>query len=144
MLERAALAWCPIALSATGFLFFLRLRAVYDRDRILVSVFFILWLALIAGGIIIPVSIKGGAIGSTQYCRVIRASKISIFAPIALLCFDTLIFLAISWRLSRIASYGNGGAMGRESTNRIGTMFFGTNLPTFTRSLLVDGQLYYL
>ncbi|KAF5310760.1 hypothetical protein D9619_007645 [Psilocybe cf. subviscida] len=147
VLERAALAWCPIALSATGFLFFLRLRAIYDRDRILVSVFFVLWLTLVGGSILIPVSIKGGEIGSTKYCHKVlprRATRITIFGPIALLSFDTLVFLAISWRLSRVASYRNGGRNGGHSTNRIGAMLFGTNLPTFTRSLLVDGQMYYL
>lgn len=143
VLSRAALAWCPVAVSASGFLFFLRLRAIYNRNRILVSVFFILWLVLLAGGILAPISIKGGAVGSTMYCQDVSETRVSVFPQIAPLCFDTLVFLAISWRLCRIVSYRKGGDVGSQK-GRIDMGFFGTNLPMFTRSLLVDGQIYYL
>lgn len=143
-LERAALAWCPLAVSASGFLFFLRLRAVYNNDRILISVFFVLWLSLLTGGILVPISIKGGAVGSTLYCQDVWVSRISLFGQVAPLCFDTLVFLSISWRLSRIASYSDGGSALGDNTDRIGSVLCGSNLPAFSKSLLVDGQIYYL
>lgn len=78
VLERSALAWCPIAISTSGFLFCLRLRAIYDHDRVLVAAFFMLWLVILTGGILLPLSIKGGAVGSTMYCQDVWVSGLAL------------------------------------------------------------------
>ena len=56
------------------------------------------------------------------------------------LIYDTLVFLAITWRLSR-NSYDPG-----PNTLESGIKFliFGDYLPVFSKALLRDGQAYYL
>jgi hypothetical protein len=59
-------------------------------------------------------------------------------AALCLLVHDTLIFLATSWAF-----------VSRSYTDRsvkaiLKDVFLGKNLPLFTRSILRDGQAYYL
>jgi hypothetical protein len=134
--NRLANAWCPVSVTATGFLFFIRLRAIYNRNRVVIAAFFVLWVGLAVGGIFIIVGVKGGPAGATQYCEDVFVAGYTFYGEVAPLVFDTLVFLAISWRLSRIASI--------DKKANIESMIFGTNLPSFTKSLLQDGQIYYL
>lgn len=140
LFDKVANAWCPVSIACSGFLFFLRLRAIYNRNQIVVAIFFVLWVALLAGGVLVPIGINGGAVGSTQYCEDVSVSSFAFYGEVAPLVFDTLVFVAISWRLSRIASPSSEMGMGES----IYVMLFGRNLPTFTKSLLLDGQVYYL
>lgn len=123
-------------MAATGFLFFIRLKAIYNRNRAVIAAFFVLWLGLAVGGIFIVVGVKGGPSGATQYCQDVSVKHFVFYGEVAPLVFDTLVFLAISWRLSRVASI--------DEKRRFESMFLGTNLPAFTKSLLQDGQIYYL
>ncbi|KAF5326660.1 hypothetical protein D9619_004257 [Psilocybe cf. subviscida] len=146
LLNRLALAWCPISLGATGFLFLLRLRAVYNRDRFIVFTFFVLWVALLVGAALTIIGTKGGpVIGSenttTGYCEIISVTALSFYGLLAPLVFDTLILLAISWRIGKLSTMHEPGVNVGKTIN---VMLFGTNLPAFTRSLLIDGQIYYL
>ena len=54
------------------------------------------------------------------------------------LIYDTCVFLAVSWRLSRNAY----DPYTHSSGVRI--LIFGDYLPIFSKSLLQDGQIYYL
>lgn len=78
---------------------------------------------------------------ATGYCEEITVTALSSYGLMAPLGFDTLILLAISWRLSKISSMDEPGTNVGKSVN---TMLFGTNLPAFAKSLLIDGQIYYL
>ncbi|KAH9476051.1 hypothetical protein JR316_0011621 [Psilocybe cubensis] len=53
--------------------------------------------------------------------------------------YDTLVFLAISWRLAKNAHVEVGGIRGG-----IKMAILGRYLPLFSRSMLIDGQKYYL
>lgn len=144
LVDAIALAWCPISFGATGLLFFLRLRAVYNGNRVVVSIFSVLWLSILVGAALDPVSTKGGPLIrpgriSVGYCTDVSVTPLSFYGALAPLVFDTLVWLAISWRISRISDEPH-ATLGK----RVNTMFFGTNLPKFTRSLLIDGQIYYL
>jgi hypothetical protein len=140
--DNIAFGWCPLSIGATGLLFFLRLRAIYNRDRLVVAVFFILWLGLLASAILLPVGFKGGAIENTPYCTYVSVSRVAFYSRLGPLVFDTLVFVAISWRLSRIGNLDKTGLRAGKKT--ITKMVLGTDLPTFTRGLLIDGQIYYL
>ncbi|KAF8199057.1 hypothetical protein BJ912DRAFT_950735, partial [Pholiota molesta] len=131
-------AFYPISISCTALLFFFRLRAIYNQDRIVVVGFFLLWLGVLASTILIPIGILGGYIGNTKYCvdvDVPNSAYAGIFAP---LIHDTMVFLAISWRLARNSH------MEMNFQEGIKVAIFGRYLPTFTKSLLRDGQRYYL
>ncbi|KJA22358.1 hypothetical protein HYPSUDRAFT_41000 [Hypholoma sublateritium FD-334 SS-4] len=138
LLNKIFHAWCPVSISCNAFLFFLRLRAIYNRNRIVVAFFFVFWVGLSVAGVFVPLGISGGSLGPTRYCRFTSSTATASFGLIVPLVYDTPVFAAISWRLSRIASV----EMGYKDSMRI--LFSGRGLPRFTRSLLVDGQLYYL
>lgn len=142
LVSNVAFGWCPLSIAGTGLLFFLRLRAIYNRNRLVVSVFFILWLALLASAINLPFGFKGAAVKGTSFCMYAYVSRLAFYSRIAPLVFDTLVFIAISWRLSRIGTLSEPSeGVGRNTLN---AMVFGTNLPAFSRGLLTDGQIYYL
>ena len=127
-----------MSISSSGLLFFLRLRAIYNRNRIVVASFFVLWLGLIAASLFVPLGTSGGPIGPTHYCQYTSFSESSYAGLIGPLIYDTLVFAAISWRLIHIRSV----EMGYRDTVR--TLFSKKGLPAFTARILVDGQLYYL
>lgn len=131
-------AFYPVALGCSALLFFFRLRAIYNRDRIVVGCFFILWCGLLACTIFIPAGILGGTIGPTKYC-VDEDVPISAYAAIiAPLVHDTLVFIAISWRLLQNASIDG------NLKENLQVVMYGKYLPAFSKSLLLDGQRYYL
>lgn len=132
-------SWCPLAITCSAFLFFLRLRAVYNRNRIIVATFLALWFGLLAAAILIPLGVVGGAVGPQDYCEDAFVANTVSIVQLTPLAYDTLVFIAISWRLCRIASVEPAGP--RETFQ---VMLFGKHLPTFAKSILLDGQLYYL
>jgi hypothetical protein len=103
-----------------------------------VGCFFVLWLGLLACTILIPVGILGGTIGPTKYCVDADVPNSAYAAIIAPLVHDTLVFIAISWRLIQNAHMEAGFKGGVQ------VALFGKSLPAFSRGLLLDGQRYYL
>ncbi|KJA13277.1 hypothetical protein HYPSUDRAFT_174115 [Hypholoma sublateritium FD-334 SS-4] len=132
-------SWCPLAFPCSAFLFLLRLRAVYNRDRVIVTIFSILWLGLLASSFFVPLGIQAAHIGPTKYCTIISVKKSAILGHLTPLIYDTLVFVAISWRLCRIACARPSGPQ-----ERLKVVLFGRYLPAFTKSILLDGQIYYL
>ena len=122
-------------------LFFFRLRAVYNRNQKVVVAFFVMWLGLVVSAVFIPLGLVGRAIGPTAYCEEMLAKDNNTVAIVQTvpLVYDTLVFLAISWRLAHMAYVKPKGV--RASFR---TIALGMNLPIFSRSLLIDGQAYYL
>ena len=131
-------AFYPISLSCSALLFFFRLRAIYNRDRIVVFCFFILWCGLLACTIFIPAGILGGTIGPTNYCVDEDVPNSAYAAIIAPLVHDTLVFIAISWRLVQNAHIEGDFKLNFQMA------MFGKYLPAFSKGLLLDGQRYYL
>ncbi|KAJ6590732.1 hypothetical protein DFH09DRAFT_1140146 [Mycena vulgaris] len=100
---------CAIALAANSLLFFLRARAIFNRNKYLVLFFLLLWLTTYTGLFTIPPVIN-----------------------------DTVIFVAISWRMFS-SSHVNNGFKGNFRA-----LMSGEYLPGFSKAVLKDGQLYYL
>ncbi|KJA17097.1 hypothetical protein HYPSUDRAFT_1104897 [Hypholoma sublateritium FD-334 SS-4] len=131
-------AWCPVSICCSGLLFFLRLRAIYHRNRIVVAAFFVLWIGLIASSLFIPLGMSGGAIGSTLYCQYTSIAQSAYVGVVGPLVYDTLVFGAISWRLIHV------GSVDMSCRETFHALFSRRGLPEFTDGILVDGQLYYL
>ncbi|KJA24849.1 hypothetical protein HYPSUDRAFT_183143 [Hypholoma sublateritium FD-334 SS-4] len=131
-------AFYPISLGCSALLFFFRLRAIYNRDRIVVGFFFILWCGLLTCTIFIPAGILGGNIGTTKYCVDEDVPNSAYAAIIAPLVHDTLVFIAISWRLVQNARVEG------DFKENLQVAMFGKYLPAFSKGLLLDGQRYYL
>ncbi|KAJ7066918.1 hypothetical protein C8F01DRAFT_1119579 [Mycena amicta] len=135
-LELTATGMC---VAFTSLLFFLRAAAVYDRNPWFRVFLFTMWLSVLAAGISLPIGIHGGNIGPTPYCSTASAkpytgSMISIIP----LIHDTVVFIAISWRLLQNAYVDD------TTGGNFRAFFSGKNLPSFSRAVLVDGQMYYL
>ncbi|KDR70733.1 hypothetical protein GALMADRAFT_230017 [Galerina marginata CBS 339.88] len=130
----------PLAYSSTALLFFIRVRAIYHGNYFVAAFFLILWLGVLVGTSTIPWAIRAAEIGPTEYCFTGGNVPGYLAASGAItLVFDTLVYLAITWKLTRdlyIARHrSDGGAW---------ALFTGGNLPMFSKGLLQDGQVYYL
>lgn len=127
-----------LAMPSTALLFFVRARAVYMGNPTATAIFFVLWLALLGGSITIPFATSAETIGATQYCVLNGLQPYALASPVTAVVHDTSIFIAISLRLLLNTH--------TEFTWRNwATVFFsGHSLPTFSKAILQDGQLYYL
>jgi len=128
----------PLAIAGTTLLFFLRVRAVFNRNKFVVAFFAFMWIAVLAGNLTTMWGIVGAKIGSTNYCTITHVEPYIASASVITLVNDTLVFLAITWRL-----------MGHSYVdNSIRTGFrifaFGEYMPALSKALLQDGQAYYL
>ncbi|KAG1725080.1 uncharacterized protein EDB91DRAFT_1062437 [Suillus paluster] len=128
----------PFAAPATAALFFFRVRAVYDRSTIVTIIFGILWLGTLGAALALPFMLKGEHIGTTDYCIQSSVAPGASAVVIINACSDTLIFLAISWRLA------NNNFGGESWGNRIRSFYKGDGLPRLSKTLLQSGQAYYL
>ncbi|KAF8207921.1 hypothetical protein K438DRAFT_1904628 [Mycena galopus ATCC 62051] len=123
-----------VAVPANAFLFFLRARAIYDQNPFFVAFLAISWVGVAVSSAMVPAGINGGNIGPTNYCRAVSTKPFISAVTIAPLFNDTIIFVAISWRLYRNSH------VDRSFRNFV----TGESLPRFSKALLQDGQLYYL
>ncbi|KAJ7466249.1 hypothetical protein B0H11DRAFT_1733394 [Mycena galericulata] len=126
-----------IAVPANCLLFFLRARAIFNRNPYLITVFFCLWLSVVGSAFTVPAAGKAGTIGPTKYCTTVTTISFAVSA-ITFLVHDTTIFLAISLRLFGNAHVDHG------FQRNLRAFLTGEYLPSFSRGLLKDGQLYYL
>ncbi|OAX32247.1 hypothetical protein K503DRAFT_852173 [Rhizopogon vinicolor AM-OR11-026] len=128
----------PFAAPGTAALFFFRVRAVYDRSKIVTAVFGILWLATLSAAIALPFMVTGEHIGTTDYC--IQSSVASGASAVLIInaCSDALVFLAISWRIAR------NNSAGQTLREHLRSFYKGDGLPRLSKLLLQSGQAYYL
>jgi len=138
VLQKMVCVLYHVAFSSTSLLFFLRIRAVFNEDKLVVAFFFVLWLAVSVGSLTIAIIDNAVHFGPTQDCRGTSSMPYSSAAPIAYAVNDTFVFLAISWKLLKNA--------GLEPSHKssLKSKVLGENLPAFTRVMLQDGQIYYL
>lgn len=108
-------------------------------NNLYVTIFFsFMWLAVVAGSVTSTQGVTLVPLGTTNYCTNGRMDEYVIASGIIPLVNDTLVFIAITWRLVR------GSRRGLARTNGSWSFIFGKHLPAFSRSLLQDGQVYYL
>ena len=126
------------AVTSTSLLFFIRTRAVFDKDPWTVAFFAGLWLAVVAACLTVIIGVDGVNIGPTRYCTDGEVKSYVTMATIIPLINDTCVFLAITSRL-----FANSYA---RPTFKDGfrVMIFGDYLPMFSKAMLQDGQAYYL
>ena len=127
-----------IAIPATSLLFFFRVRAMYNNNLYVTIFFSFMWLAVVAGSVTSTQGVTLVPLGTTNYCTNGRIDNYVIASGIIPLVNDTLIFIAITWRLVR------GSRHEHTHTGGSWSVIFGRHLPAFSRSLLQDGQVYYL
>lgn len=135
---QTAMGWCfAAAVPLTSALFLFRIAAVFSGNKPVVIFFVLTWLATVGCSILTPFAIGGDHIAWTTRCINTTLKPIVLAGTVANACNDTLVFLALSWRLSF-----NSTAPGFAGRSR--SVVRGTGLPKLSRTLLQSGQLYYL
>ena len=127
-----------VGVPSTALLFFFRARAVFSMNQFAIYFFGLLWLGVLGGCLTTIPGLTGENIGPTPYCVTGGIKLYSTAGAITPLINDTIMFIAISWRL-----WTNTWAR-RTVRNGFRAMVFGEYLPAFSRSLLQDGQIYFL
>ncbi|KAJ7238946.1 hypothetical protein C8J57DRAFT_1193584 [Mycena rebaudengoi] len=130
----------PIAVSSSAFLFFFRVRAIHNNSRVVTVIFGVLWLAVLATSITVPVGVLGTSVGDPPQClERVRHGEHGGSSGITIAIHDTIVFFAISYRLVANFAYTQQtrGAQLKE-------LLSGASLPAFSKSLFTDGQMYYM
>ena len=143
MLNRMGIIFYCGVLVFTSLLFFFRTRAVFTSNPWVTAFFAALWLAVLGSCLALIAEVfkpmpATSTAKTTAVCLSPDVGPLIALTTIIPLINDTLVFLAISWRLSR-NSY-------EPYTVESGIRFlvFGDYLPVFSKALLRSGQAYYL
>ncbi|KZP23539.1 hypothetical protein FIBSPDRAFT_1042960 [Athelia psychrophila] len=128
-----------VAIASTSFLFFLRVRAVYLRSRTITILFGALWVVTssvrIGFSALVVRDIE--RVPYIPYCTN-TPIKYNTIPATMIFVYDTMIFLAISYRLA-----ANAVAAG-DWRSGILSVVTGKGLFSLSRSLMKGGQLYFL
>ncbi|THV01102.1 hypothetical protein K435DRAFT_655926, partial [Dendrothele bispora CBS 962.96] len=128
---------------AIALLFLLRVRAIFHGDPRAQTLFVLLWF-LVLGSSTLDFLFVHAAKSSVEPDRCTTGHLQPVYSLVSIgmqLMFDTIVYIAISYRLFRISMFGADD----EPISRKARFFFnGATLPKFSRSLFRDGQLYYL
>jgi len=85
-----------------------------------------------------PFGVSAYSIPEGGYCIEIKSKLAYAMVDIPPLVHDTIVFLATSW------AFISNSYRGLNLKNSMRVLIFGQFLPAFSRSVLRDGQLYYL
>ncbi|KAJ6570571.1 hypothetical protein DFH09DRAFT_1033071 [Mycena vulgaris] len=129
-----------LVISTSTFLFLLRVRAVYDGDRLVTATFGFLWLTVVGTSMIVPFSGNAQRLGDSFQCVIVSVGVYSSSAGITLTVYDTLVFFAISYRL--VSNFRDSEELTRGELVR--AFFSGAGLPAFSKAVFTDGQMYYM
>ncbi|KZP25243.1 hypothetical protein FIBSPDRAFT_950605 [Athelia psychrophila] len=124
--------------STNNLLQFIRVRAVYGKSRSVTAFFGFWWLAVIGTTSTIPWAVEATHLGPTKLCIDIKVEAWVTSGTVCNAVNGTLVFLAISYRVSS-RSLGETGwcSIARRFLRSDGT-------PPVVRDLLHQGQLCYL
>ncbi|KAF9471946.1 hypothetical protein BDN70DRAFT_973215 [Pholiota conissans] len=128
----------PIVQSSTSLLFVLRVCAVYNNSNLPRTFFGITWLAVAASTLVVSLGMEASNIGTTRYCIYTRNTPYIALTFIVSLLHETFVFVAITWRLLQNTHVDCNLRRGFR------IVVFGHYLPIFSKTLLQDGQIYYL
>ncbi|ESK89350.1 hypothetical protein Moror_16268 [Moniliophthora roreri MCA 2997] len=128
-----------IAISSSSFLFLRRVMAVFADSRSIRFVFSFLWVANVGISVVTPVGSRASPLEDTGYCINGGIKHYVGAATIMPLVFDSLVFLAISYKI--LTSHGPGDETGWSWR----TIFLPKKtLPRLSRAMFRGGQQYYL
>lgn len=122
-----------MTLPATSWLFYVRLSAIYLHDKKAMVCFGIAWLAVFA------YFLYDGALFVFRFVStgILEPEKVDGWAFILNLLYDTMVYLAISWRLAAFSIKGD------SWKHRVRSFVAGEGLLGLSKALLRGGQMYY-
>ena len=101
-------------------------------------VFGLSWFAFLANSIYVSLAVVAKQIRNTPYCSEVKPQAQLIFGAIGPIVHDTLIFMATA------CAFVKNTYTETNMENSFDIMVLGRHLPAFSRSLLRDGQFYFL
>ena len=123
--------------ASIALLMYIRVCAVYNMNKFVVLFFGFTWLGVVAGAATPFGAVEGTYIGTTKYCTTTVKHSYIFLTPVLGFMNDTLIFLAIMYKLGMEDIRGN-------RISPISTAWKPTgHLLSFTRVFLQDSQVYY-
>lgn len=131
--------FCVVIMGTTGFLFLRRVHAVYADKCLIRWLFSFLWFTASSVVISLIPGSFGKHIPGTKYCAVYAEGRWAPFNNFMPAIFDTLVFIAVSYRLSFQTIQELGTQKGWTAS-----WFSARGLPTLSQAILRGGQLYYL
>jgi len=137
-MELAETIGFSVSVSSIALLFFLRVHAVFSEYRLTTLFFAFMWVAVAGCSVTIPVGVTAAHIGPTKFCTRTEVKPYGVLAVIVPSVYDTLIFFSISYRLVQVTSFK------RTFIGRMRSFFTPSDLPSFSRTLIQNGQEYYL
>ncbi|CAA7262416.1 unnamed protein product [Cyclocybe aegerita] len=126
-----------VSVPLTSLLFLFRVLAIFHENKLVRAFFCVMWLGVVAGVMTPTQGLIGTNIGPTKYCINVRLEAYITTAGLIPLVNDTLVFLAISWKLMRNTHMTPNPLRGNLSFR---AFLRGDYLPAFSRGLLQDGQ----
>ncbi|KZP32630.1 hypothetical protein FIBSPDRAFT_944154 [Athelia psychrophila] len=129
-------ATSTISSAATSFLFFLRVRAVYEKSLSVTIAFAIFWLAIPVTCSLWNISVQASHMGSAQ-CILSGFGSFPSMCLWVKAAYDTSVFAAITWR---IISYAVADRVPRSQRWRL---IRGAGMSQICRDLLRGGQQFY-
>ncbi|KAH7910121.1 hypothetical protein BJ138DRAFT_142830 [Hygrophoropsis aurantiaca] len=137
-LQNAIGASFVFASPSTSALFFFRVCAVFDRSKIVVACFAIMWLGVLGSSIVVSFAIQAQHIGNTQRCINSSVKNWAGTPIVSNTIYATLVFLAISLKLMSMTMIDS-----PTGSDRVKSFIRGDGLPRFSRLLFKSGQQYY-
>ncbi|KAJ7616071.1 hypothetical protein FB45DRAFT_841714 [Roridomyces roridus] len=131
-------AFYPVSVSSIALLFYIRVRAIYSHGLFITVFFGALWLAVLGTSLTITFGGDAEPIGPTKYCLVTKLDSYVGASAIVITAHDTAVFLAISYRLITNTLVLD------SHLDLLKALVNPVYLPSFSRSLFVDGQSYYM
>lgn len=127
-----------IAVPAISLLFLLRVTAIYLHNKVVIAIFAACWLALLGSFVLDSLTMLSGFMrpSKAKLCN-LPGRTTDAWAYIANAVFDTLVYLAISWRLASTS-------MSSSWMGRLKSFVKGDGLLGLSKVLLRSGQFYYL
>lgn len=126
-----------LATASSSFLFFRRVKAVYNNNIYVYGTFFVLLLANIGVSILTITGSRLKPLADTGYCVNAGVEHYVAAAPFSRLFFDSCVFVAISYRFATMR-----GISGETFTWR--TLLSRKASSRLVRAILQGGQQYYL
>jgi hypothetical protein len=126
-----------LIMPATSGLFFVRLTAVYSGGTYVITFFGSCWLVILGFFLFDSARVLLRLPHVTQSSQCLTVEHKDAWGYIATAVYDTLMYLAISWRLASFATLGSW-------KDRLRSFVTGDGLGWLSKILLRSGQVYYL
>lgn len=135
-----------LTMGATSLLFYIRVRAIFEQSLVATIVFGFVWLSILVTALLAPFASRVEYIGPTKICRIIFEYPFGFPTwPILVMTgFDTLVFLAIAWKLIKGVGAYVPSRDGSSKWKCVKMFLTGDGLPLFSKFLLHGDRKYYM